>query len=251
MALTFNAAAHRYTLDGRAVPGVTTLIGDGLPKKPLIYWAARTVAEHVADHHDHIGDMLARGGRGPTIAYLRDVPWQKRDDAGLRGTEIHALAERLVHGEPVEVPDTFRDHVQGYARFLDRWRVEPILTERPVGNRRWWYAGTPDLVATAAGDSWLLDIKTSAKGVYGEAALQLAAYANAEFYVAPDGAEEPMPAVDRLGVLWVTDTGTLVREVANPDAAWKDFLHVAWVARAKDRIDNALTDALPDPEAVS
>ena len=32
MSLKFSERAHKYWLDGRPVPGVTTLIGKGLPK---------------------------------------------------------------------------------------------------------------------------------------------------------------------------------------------------------------------------
>lgn len=45
MSLVFYPKSHRYRLDGDWVPGVTTLIGKGLPKPALPYWAARTVAE--------------------------------------------------------------------------------------------------------------------------------------------------------------------------------------------------------------
>ena len=50
--LVFYPKSHRYKLDGAWVPGVTTLIGKGLPKPALPYWAARTVAEWVADNPD-------------------------------------------------------------------------------------------------------------------------------------------------------------------------------------------------------
>jgi hypothetical protein len=248
--LTFSEKGHRYRLDGRDVPGVTTLL-KGLPKPALVYWSARTVAEYAAANVDQIQDMLARGGERPTVDFLKGVPWQRRDDAALRGTDIHGLAEQLAHGQAVEVPDPYRHHVTGYAHWLDTWQPTVVLTERPVANRRWWYAGKPDLVADMAGDRWLLDVKTAASGVYGEAALQLAAYANAEFYVPGDDPadEQPMPECGRLGVLWVTDAGTVLREVVNPAQAFKDFLHVAFVARAKDRIDNYLSDALDAPGA--
>ena len=252
--LTFSEKAHRYTLDGRTVPSVTSLIGDGYPKPALPRWSARTVAEYAVANLDQIADMRARGGVGPTVDYLRGVPWQQARTAALRGTDIHALGERLVHGETVDVPDAYRGHVDGYVRWLDIWQPTPLFSERPLASRRWWFAGKPDLVAEMAGVTWLLDMKTSAKGVYGDAGLQLAAYAGAEFYVAdsPTYVEEPMPRCERLGVLWVTDTDTVLREVVDPAAAWKDFLHVAWVARAKTRIDHYLSEPLsPGQEAVA
>jgi hypothetical protein len=239
--LIFNDRAHKYTLDGKPIPGVTSLIGDGLPKKALTYWAARSVAEYVVRNLPLVAENLASAGEGPTIQMLKDVPWQSARDKAARGTAVHAVAEKLAHGEPVDVPAAIAAHANGYARWLDANPVEVILTERPLANRAVWYAGTPDLVATLAGQTWLLDVKTSVKGPYGSDSLQLAAYANAEFYLPLGGYDEtPMPHIERAGVLHVTEHGTELHEVRWLDAAWKDFRHVAYVARAKDRIESQL-----------
>ena len=152
--LVFYPKSHRYKLDGAWVPGVTTLIGKGLPKPALPYWAARTVAEWVADNPDLTEDLKRMGGRGPAVAFLKELPWQKRDEAAIRGTDVHALAERLAHGEEVDVPEHLAAHVQGYVDWLDRTGAEPLLTERPVASRQWRYAGTFDLIARLDGKVW-------------------------------------------------------------------------------------------------
>ena len=64
MTLKFSPKAHRYWLDGKPIPGVTTLIGKGLPKPALPNWAARTVAEYVVDNPEQV-DQLRSLGRGP------------------------------------------------------------------------------------------------------------------------------------------------------------------------------------------
>lgn len=238
MSLVFNPRNHTYRLDGKRVPGVTTLIGKGLPKPALVRWAAKSVAEFVADNEDDIS-TLRRLGRGPLIEALKATPWQTRDDAALRGTDIHTLAEGLVHGESVDVPAEFTDAVAGYVDWLDTWNVEPRWTERPVANRRWWYAGKPDIVCTIGSDTWLLDWKTS-KGVYGDHALQVCAYGHAEFSNAEDGSEEPMPHIDRYGVVHIERGETRLYEVSDPESAWKDFLHCAWTANAEERIKGYL-----------
>ena len=243
MSLKFYPASHRYKLDGSWVPGVTTLIGKGLPKPALPYWSAKMVAEWVADNPDLTEDLKRLGGRGPAVAFLKELPWQKRDEAAIRGTDVHALAERIVHGDEVEVPEHLAAHVQGYVDWLDATNVEPLLTERPCASRQWQYAGTFDLIARIDGVTWMLDVKTSS-GVYGSMALQLAAYANAEFYLDADDAEQPMPPIDRYGVLHVTEAGTALHYLpasAN-DSAWKDFLHVAWVGRRAKDIDTYLIE---------
>ena len=52
-----------------------------------------------------------------------------------------------------------------------------------VYSRTFGFAGTLDAICTIAGRRGLLDIKTGRSGVYPEVALQLAAYAHADFCV--------------------------------------------------------------------
>lgn len=245
MTIKFNEKVHRYWVDGKQIPGVTTLLGKGLPKPALPYWSAKMVAEYVAANPDEI-ETLRGMGEGPMIAALKGIPWQKRDEAAVRGTDVHALAEQLVHGVEVEVPEHLVDHVTGYSRWLDAFGVVPILTERSVANREHWYAGRFDLIADIRGVRYLLDVKTS-KGVYGETALQCAAYAHAEVYVNDDDpdTEIPLPeGIERLGVIHVTEGGTEFRPLDSTDSPWRDFLHVAWVGRRRDVIDGYIHDAI-------
>lgn len=245
MSLQFNDRAHRYWLDGRPIPGVTTLIGKGLPKPALPYWAAKSVAEYVADNPDGV-EAFRSTGRGPMVAALKEIPWQKRDEAAVRGTDIHALAEKIIHGESVEVPDHLTAHVEGYVHFIDTFGVEPIVTEVPVAHRQHWYAGKPDAIARINGETWLLDWKTS-NGVYGETALQTAAYARAQFYDTGDGVENPLPEIERIGVVHVTANGSNLYDLGDIDKAHRLFLHVAWVAKQTDYIKGLIGEPMPEP----
>ena len=255
MSLKFSERAHKYWLDGRPVPGVTTLIGKGLPKPAIPYWAARTVAEHVVADPAAVVEMVERMGPRAAVAALKETPWQKRDDAAVRGTDVHALAERLVHGEDVDVPEHLAGHVEGYARWLDVFDVEPILTERSVASRRWWYAGRFDLIARIGDTTWGLDIKTSS-GIYGETALQIAAYMGAEFYVNDDDpdTEHAIPTVDRIGAIHVTADGSVLYPLLNDAADIADahgiFLHVAHVAKRTDWIKGRVGDPIEEPSHV-
>lgn len=219
---------HGYTIDGQKVPGVTTVIGNGLPKPALMGWAAKTIAEYVADRLDQkdghvVADQLvadlgdiARGRSKPwpeklsrtkVAEQLKGVHYEDRDQAANRGTAVHNLAEKLAHGEEVEVPDELTGHVDSYLQFLEDWQPTDALVEVVVGNVKERYSGTLDMIATLAdGRRWLLDIKTSRSGPYGEVALQLAGYRFAEWAVI-DGDLVPMPEVDCCGVIWVRADG--------------------------------------------
>lgn len=244
MPLVFNESSHRYRLDGKPVPSVTGLIGKGLPKDSLVYWSAKAVAEYVADNPDAVMSLWDMG-REPAVQALKSVPWEQRNKAAVRGTDVHALAEHVVHGEAVDVPGHLAGFVKGYADFLDRFGVEPILTERSCANRTHWYAGRMDLYAQMAGAVWLLDIKTSTN-VYGETALQLAGYAGAEFYVNDDDpdTEHPLPVAERFGVLHVTEYGTSLYPMR---PAWDDWLAVLQVAKRRKAIEAHRLDEITEP----
>lgn len=245
MTLKFNAKAHRYWLDSKPIPGVTTLLGKGIPKPAIPYWAAKSVAEFVVDEPEQV-DQLRSLGRGPAVAALKAIPWQSRDEAAVRGTEVHSLAEELIHGREVDVPDRLLAHVQGYAKWLEDFQVEAVLTERQVANRQWWYAGTFDAVVRIGGETLLVDLKTS-KAIYGETAAQTAAYANAEWYQDDDGGEVPMPQIDGLGAVHVTEAGTQFYRFRDPGGAWKFFQHAAWLAGQMDSLKAQVGEPVEAP----
>ena len=248
--LRFTPGNHAYRLDGKPVPSVTGLLGKGLPKPALTYWSAKMVAEYVIDHEADV-EALRRMGRGPAIAALKGVPWEKRDTAAVRGTDVHALAEELIHGREVQVPEHLTGYVDGYVKWLDLWAPQVVLTEHIGANRKWWFAGKFDAIFTLpGGERVLCDWKTSA-GVYGDTSCQLAAYRGMEFYLDDDGAEQPMPQVDSLAVLHITPTGSDLYRVKDPDAAWKDWLHIAWVANSVDRIKGQLGEPSEPPMVVA
>lgn len=235
MTLIFYPKSHRYKLDGQWVTGVTTLIKRGLPKEALMYWSARTVAEYVADNPEDV-DALRRMGRGPMVQALKEVPWQKRDTAAIRGTDVHALAERLVHDEEVTIPDHLDGYVQACVEFLDEWQPKTLLAERPVASRAHRWAGTFDYIGELPdGRIILIDWKTTASGIWPETAFQLAAYRHAEFYQDADGNELPMPPiVDTWGVHLRSDGYDVIPTKSDAET-YKEFRHIAFVAGAAKR----------------
>lgn len=245
---------HYVDTDGRRVPGVTTLLDQGMPKPALIHWAANATADYAVDHWDELSDL----GPAARVKKLRSARFEDRDAAARRGTEVHQLGERLVRGEPVHVPDELAGHVDSYVSWLDRFAPDPVLVEATVFHTRFRYAGTLDLVADMAcpmpGCSgtcrWLLDLKTTRSGVYGEAALQLAAYAHAEGYVDADGQAQPMPHVDHCGVVWIRADGADLVPVRADDDVFLDFRYVTRVARAAEEMPGYVGEAVTVEEAV-
>lgn len=226
---------HSYKLGGKPVDGVTTLIGKGLPKTALMYWSARCVAEYVADADPSTLEALRSLGRDGMVKALKDIPWTQRDAAAVRGTDVHTLADQLVRGHRVEVPEELVGHVEACLSFLDLWRPTPVLVEAVVASRAWHYAGTLDLVADLPdGRRVLMDWKTGASGVWPEVALQLAAYRHAEVYADADGREHWMEDLGIVGAyaIHLRADGTFEAiPVETGEDQFQAFLHVAHVAR--------------------
>lgn len=245
------ARGHHYKIDGKKADGVTTLISGGLPKPALPRWASKSVAEYVATNRDHLRDCFDWMDDAQLVAMLKQVPWTQRDQAAVQGTDVHALADKLTHGQEVDVPDHLTGYVESCVQFLDDWRIEPIATERTVAHRKWGYCGTFDLVGRLPdGRVAICDWKTSRSGLYAETALQLAAYANAEVYLDDDG-EHPVADLgitDGIGV-WLRPDGYDAFPLDISEPVFKAFLHIAFVARcAKHQLDGWRGDALPRPE---
>lgn len=241
---------HYYTdEDGSKLDGVTTLLGNGFPKPALINWAANATADYAIDHWE----SLSSDAVSERAKKLRKARFADRDAAAKRGTEVHKLAEGLIRGEEVEVPDELAGHVESYVSFLDKWQPEAVLVEAPVANRRWRYAGTVDAVIRVPdGRVYLMDIKTSRSGIFPETAYQLAAYTHAEVYLGDDGDEHPVSELGITGAygVWVRADGVDVYPVDVSEKTHKSFLHIAYVAREAQDNRELIGDAIERPPEV-
>lgn len=238
---------HSYLLDGQKVDGVTTIIGNGMPKPALTAWAAREAATYAADNLQ----TLANLDREARIDLIKGSPYRDRDKAARRGTEVHSLAERLASGEEVTVPEELVGHVDAYLKFREDWQPAEEIVEFTGANRKHRYMGTGDLICTLDGlGKVLVDVKTTRSGVFGEVALQLAAYRNFEFYLGPRGEELPMPEVEWTGVLWLRADGyDLVPVEAGPEM-FRAFLYVQQVARFAESTSRTVVGDALSPQAV-
>jgi hypothetical protein len=98
---------------------------------------------------------------------------------------------------------------------------------------------------------WLFDFKTG-KGVYGETALQLAAYARADVYVDDEGNEQDMPTVDGIAAVHVRADGYAVYGFYPPiDDLHRTFTYLAAVHRSTADMREWVTEALDAPQGVA
>lgn len=221
-------SGHSYAIDGTKTVGVTTIIGAVLNKPALVGWAGNTTAAYAVDHWTELAELPL----SKRLERLKKARYEDRDEAARRGSEVHALAERHMAGEEVEIPEAIDGHVASYEKFVADWDPQALVIEGVVAHRGIPYCGTFDLVARLAdGHTYLLDYKTSRSGIYSEVALQLAAYRYAETYLDSTGAEQPMESlgITRTAALHLTSDGYRFHPIQAGEAQFLVFRHLAWI----------------------
>jgi hypothetical protein len=259
-----NTAKGHYYLDadtGERVPGVTTIVGDGMPKPALLNWAGEATAEYAVDNWDVLTPL-------PLTERLKKIKggrYEKRDAAANKGSAVHAMAERLITGEKVTVPDELAGYVESCVRFLDDFDVRQEHVEVVVYSETHRYVGTTDLIARvllpdmpeyehiprdAEGYSLgLFDWKTSKSGIFGDVALQLVAYRHAEHLIADDGEVAEMPWVDFTAGIHLRADGYSFVPLETGDDVYRDFLYVKEVARVVRGLRDLVGDFIVPPTA--
>lgn len=152
-------------VDGKRVPGVTTIIGRFKDSGGLIYWAFDQ------------GKAAERG----EINSLYD----KRDEAASLGTIVHEMVETHIDKKDYAVPGWLTDEqieqvnrsYGAYFEWHNQSNMEFIEQEMPLVSEKYKYGGCPDAVAMVNGKLCLIDWKTS-NGIYPDYLIQIAAYKN-------------------------------------------------------------------------
>ncbi len=122
----------------------TTLAKLGLgTSDPLVNWCVGITAEYAIDNMDVIGPLAARD-RGAAIKLLKDARWASSSKAAARGTDLHKAAEQLALGQQPEVDDNVLPYLEQYRRFLTEHAPSFLMSEAPVYNPTFGYAGTCD-----------------------------------------------------------------------------------------------------------
>jgi hypothetical protein len=246
---------------GERVPGVTTITGDGLPKPALINWAGDATAEYAIDNWDELSKLSP----SERLKKLKGGRYEKRDAAANKGTQIHKLAERLIAGERVTIPDGLTGYVEACVAFLNDFDVRAVHVEAVAYSETHRHVGTLDLIGDVllpdmpeydhikrddeGYSRGLLDWKTGRSGIFGDVALQLAPYRHSEFLMLPDGEVIDMPEVDFTAGIHLRADGYTLVPVVTDDDVYRDFLYVAQVARIQADLRDLVGEAIVAPTA--
>lgn len=188
------------------VPGVTSIL-NMLPKPFLTYWAAKVVAECAVDNVQSVVGLAMKDPKG-AVDYLKRAPRRSTGSSADVGTEVHGLFEKIARGERVgrQHPEIepFVDHIRDFhARFKPKYHS----VEDAVWSETHRYAGSYDAICEIDGEMVMLDAKTTKSGVHEEVALQLSAYAFADYIVNQAGDRVEMPAITAGAVLHLRPEG--------------------------------------------
>ena len=198
--------AHtQYRVNGKVVPGVTTVIGDclGWNKRVLISWARKTALE----------------GNDPD-AVLRS--------AGVIGKASHKLIEGYLKGEQPYLgmfSQAEREPAENALVAFKSWagnrKLEFRHVEFEVISVRYLFGGTIDVLAVCDGRLLLIDLKTGS-GLYPEFIVQVAAYGKAY-------TEQTGEKIDEYHLLRLSKTGsgygTMLLTEGQVEAGWEAFKH--------------------------
>lgn len=230
MVQTVQRGGSRFYVDPEeplvTVPGVTSVIG--MMAKPFLqHWAAKMAAELAVDSIDYLKEMAERDREG-AVKFVSGAARRYTTSRANVGSAAHDLFERMIRGEHIaRTTPELEPYRRGFAEFLAAVNPELISAEDVMWSDTHAYAGSSDAIFRV----WLddnnqadptrkhgtpvvvLDDWKTSKDIHAEVALQLSAYANADRLVKPDGASEPMPAVEGGAVLHITPEGWTFRPV--------------------------------------
>ena len=142
--ITFNEDEHLYTVHGREMTSVTTVISSYFEAFDADYWAAKKAPR-----------------LGMTPEQVKAMWERKSLDARRRGTEMHATIEGYYKGEPMEnVPG---DILPLFKEFTALYALQPYRTEWAIYDEESGIAGTLDFLEFKDGVFTIYDWKRSEK----------------------------------------------------------------------------------------
>lgn len=181
--LKFDEATHTYTVDGKVVFGVTSIVGV-LDKPALIYWGINKAIEFIqaAIKPGFVADEI---NLPPILEGAKTAHRKLSREAADIGTAVHKYLEDYLKAgiaketlPPLPVNPLIRKAVIAFLDWSKENNVKFIASERKIYSKKHEYAGTLDALAYVGDKLCVIDFKTS-NGIYDDYWLQCAAYAEA------------------------------------------------------------------------
>ncbi len=225
-----------YTWEGRKLTSVTSFRRvAGIPHG-LMGWMLNQVIDRAVYQFDTLTTMLTRERKhrervleknreAEARKWLRSASTEERDRKAALGTAVHDAA--ATGKQLSEVTEDVRPFLAQYLDWLAVSGAEVVGSEFQCWNLTVGYAGSADaLVRFPNGQVWLIDYKTGS-GTYPEHALQLIAYADAEFVGTNDVIDEELTpllhSIAGMAVLHLAEDHWEFLSLRMDDATWTAF----------------------------
>lgn len=184
----FDPVAHAYTLNGKPLFGVTSIL-QRIAKPALINWSANCAVDFLEvciSELEKGGVRISYEGLLGFFKEARIAHRKKKESAGTAGTDAHEMIEMLVksaielHEGLITVPESgINIQVDAFIKWARENKIRFLESEKRLYSETFWYAGTCDVVfLDANGMKWIGDVKTGS-AIYPEYYFQMAAYQNA------------------------------------------------------------------------
>ena len=247
----------RYLVDGEGYQRATTFAKMVADTTGLSKWQQRMVALGLAQRPDLLAlAASAAEDKRRLDGVCKDALDAAAAGAGANtGTALHSFSEQVDMGLPVAIPAPWDADIAAYSAALTEAGVTMELEhiEQVVILDTLKVAGTFDRVVTVDGRRYVADLKTGRDLSYswGEIAVQLALYANADAILDTEtGERRPMPEVDRERALVIhlpAGTATCTLHWVDISAGWEMVETIARVRSWRKRKDLATPFASAAP----
>lgn len=167
----FDDKKHVYTLDGKRLYGVTSVLGV-IAKPALIGWSAKMVTEWINENCPTNDSGVFQVTKAD-LEIAKNAHRKKKEEAGDVGTDVHALCEEQIkmaiatnqgYLTLLKMPEN--PMVQKFIVWAVENQVQFLASEKKMYSREMWVAGTCDFTAKIGDKLYMGDIKTSS-GIYG------------------------------------------------------------------------------------
>ena len=248
---TIKRSGSRFYVDpvtGAKVPSVTSVVGC-LPKKALQYWRGKTVAQAAVDDLGVVVDFVTKGNPTAAVDHLKRAPDRSSGVAAKMGSDVHDLCERINRGEDIgNVHADLAGFIEQYRRFIVDFEPGFLEVEATAWSETHGYAGTLDFIALIDDETVIVDIKTGASGVWPDVALQLQAYARADYLIDASGERRPLPAIDGAAALSLRPDGYRLIPVRLGDDVFATFEALLVVSNWEHEVSKTVIGKVPiDP----
>lgn len=172
---TFDEKNHVYTLDGKPITGVTTILGQ--VKQIPLQWPANEVVKFIKENCDTFDEKYLV--TESELEQARLAHKSKSETSASFGTNVHQAIEMWIKNDKSinekQLSDTEKVAFDKFVYWAEKNKVEFLESELRIYSRTHWFAGTCDLVMRINGKIWIGDIKTTS-GIYPEFFWQTSAY---------------------------------------------------------------------------